>query len=100
MTAEGALKGVFLIAFGGLTGWIFSECAKENIQERSLTPKVTDLAIMTLGLLGVIFAKGGWQFFSAGLAGIGFGRLLIQFEAGELESEGSQCPLRFLFRTS
>lgn len=94
MTAEQALKGMFLAGSGGLLGWIISECTKETIRERNITPKATDTAILVMGLLSFFLSKGWWKFFAAGLAGIGFGRLLIQFEYGELEREGSQCPLQ------
>lgn len=96
MTAEEALKGMFAAALGGTIGWVASECAKETIRERNITPKAADTILLISGLLGWYFSKGLWKFFLGGVASIGFGRLLIQFEAGELESEGQQCPLRLI----
>ena len=96
MTTELALKGIFAAGSGGLLGWMISECTKENIRERNITPKATDSAILIVGLLGFFLSKSDLvKFFFGGLASIGFGRLLIQFEAGELESAGEQCPLKY-----
>lgn len=96
MTAEEALKGMFSAALGGTLGWIASECAKETIRDRKITPKAADSILMLGGLVGWYFARGYWKFFLGGVAAIGFGRLLIQFESGELESEGEQCPLKLI----
>lgn len=96
MTAEEALKGMFVAALGGTLGWIASECAKETIRERNITPKAADSLLLLGGLAGWYFAQGYGKFFFGGLGAIGFGRLLIQFESGELESEGQQCPIRLI----
>lgn len=105
------------VATGGLIGITLSECLKEGLhvplrdikelqEPVALPPELQlyrvrarhlwrarwiDLGVIALGAILAIYPRT--RFLGIGVAGVAIGRLLLQFEAGELQSQKFRCPL-------